>query len=341
MDETLYAGIDIAKAKFDVSFTIDGKECIYYETIENDISGFKKLIKEIKKIQKKFKMNKVHICMEATGIYHCGLCEYLQEHSDHIVSAVNPVQTKSFSKSHLLRTKNDKADSMMLAQYAFFLKPKASIKLPENIKKLRTLVRYQDTLLNSRTQEINRLKSCLDKNIHRMIQKSIDFIEKQIEEITAAIKEMIKEDEFLSTNIKLLKTVDGIGDKAAWVILSEIKTDSLENISPKAQAAHAGLSPREFSSGSSVRGRTHISKTGNSNLRKVLYLPALGCLKHENHFTPFYKRLIKNGKSHRQAQIAVMRKMLCIASAVLKNQTPFDRNWAEKVQEEYKLKNAA
>ena len=67
--KVLYAGIDIAKAKFDVSVTIDGEERIYYETIQNEKGGFKKLVKELKKLQKKFKIKKVHICMDATGIF--------------------------------------------------------------------------------------------------------------------------------------------------------------------------------------------------------------------------------------------------------------------------------
>ena len=68
-ERVLYVGVDVAKAKFDVSFTMDGDECIYYETIENNKGGFKKLVKEIKKIQKKCKAKKAHICMESTGIF--------------------------------------------------------------------------------------------------------------------------------------------------------------------------------------------------------------------------------------------------------------------------------
>jgi len=334
MTKTLYVGIDVAKDKFDVTFSVDGSEFFNHQTITNDTGGFKKLRKEAKKLQLKFKTEKAHYCMEATGIYHCGLCEFLQERSDQ-VSVINPVRTKSFSKSLLLRTKNDKVDSQMLAQYAFILKPPATPKTPTIIKEFRALIRYQESLTTDRTREISRFKSSLDKDIQKLIQKRINFTEKQIEEIQEKINKLISENDFLKTQIKLLKTVDGIGDKVAWKMLSELKYDSFENISPKAQVAHAGLSPREYSSGSSVKGRSHISKMGNRDLRKVLYLPALGCLKKENHFTPFYHRLIANGKSHRQAQVAVMRKMVLTASAVLKNQEPFDPNWAKKAQEKY------
>lgn len=334
-EKVLYVGIDVAKAKFDVSFTIDGKECIYYQTIENEKGGFKKLVKEIKKIQKKIKVKKVHICMENTGIYHCELCEYLQKYSALIVSVVHPVRSKSFSKSLLIRTKNDKTDSMMLAQYAYTNKPKATPKLPENLKKFRTLVRYQNSLIKLINQAQGQIEACKDEEIEVLIKQNIEFLNQQKKSVIDKIETMIKSDEFLTKQLNLLKTVDGIGDKSAWVILAELKFDSIENLSPKAQVCNAGLSPRRFDSGSSVRGRSHISKMGKSLIRKVMFMPSLGCTKHENYFTSFYNRLRKNGKTHRQAQVAVMRKMLHTACGVLKNQTSFDKDWAKKTQEKY------
>ena len=334
-EKVLYVGIDVAKAKFDVSFTIDGTTCIYYQTIENEEGGFKKLVKEIKKIQKKCKVKKAHICMEATGIYHCGLCEYLQEHSDLIVSVVHPVQSKSFSRSHLIRTKNDKIDSMILAQYGFTNKPKPISKLPKNIKQLRTLVRYENSLVKLINQAHGQLEGCLDKEEEKLINQHLKFLEEQKIYVIEKIQNLIKEDEFLNKQIKLLKTVDGIGDKSAWIILAELKFDSIENLSPKAQICNAGLSPRKFDSGSSIKGRSHISKMGNKLIRKVLFMPALRCTKSANHFTPFYNRLRKNGKTHRQAQVAVMRKMLYVACGVLKNQVPFDKDWSKKTQKNY------
>lgn len=334
--KTLYVGIDIAKAKFDAAFTIDGIETFAHQVITNDMDGFKKLLKETKKISKNFKTTNVHFCMEATGIYHCGLCEYLQEHSDQIISVVNPIRTKSFSKSLMLRTKNDKVDSSMLAQYAYLHKPPKTPKTPENIKHFRALVRYQNTLVYTRTQEIARLKSSLNKEVQKLIQKKISFIEKQIEEVIESLQNLIKSDEFLSKQIKLLKTIPAIGDKVAWKLLSELKFDSIENISPKAQVAHAGLSPREFSSGACVKSRTHISRMGNAETRRVLFLPALGCIKNPNYFSEFYVRLINNGKPKKVAITAVMRKIVLTASAVIKNQQPFDPNWALKTQQKYK-----
>ena len=207
----LYAGIDISKDKFDVSYTTDGQNTFEYSTFTNDLKGIKKFFKQAEKIMLKQECDKIHFCMEATGIYHCELCEFLQD-SAHIVSVVNPLKTKSFSKSLLLRTKNDKVDSAMLAQYVFLHNPSRTPKLPETIKKFRSLVRYKETLIESRTQEIGRLKSSLDSEVKKLINKKILFIEKQTKEVISKIQDLIKEDEFLQKQVNLLKTVDGIGD---------------------------------------------------------------------------------------------------------------------------------
>lgn len=330
----LYAGIDVSKDKFDVSFTTDGKRIFNYAVFINEKKGIKSFFKKALGLMKKENCNKIHFVMESTGIYHCGLCEYLQEHSDHIVSVINPVQTKSFSKSLMLRTKNDKVDSSMSAQYGFYHNPKPTPKMPETLKHFRSLVRLRDALIEERTRKIAQLKSSLDKRVQNYFERSIKFTEKEIEKLENEIKELIKNDDYLNRQISLLKTVDAIGDTTAWKLLSEVKVNA-ENINPKAQAANAGLTPREFSSGSSVRGRTHISRMGNRSIRKSLYLPALSCIKNRNYFYGFYNRLVENGKPKKSAVTAVMRKILVTAMGVLKNQQPFAPDWAEKTRKEY------
>lgn len=333
----LYVGIDVAKDKFDVSYTVDGQNIFGYSTFANEKKGIKKFFKQAESILKKQNLQDIHFCMEATGIYHCELCEYLQN-SAHIVSVVNPVRTKAFSKSLQLRTKNDKVDSQMIVYYAYLHNPPKTPKLPDTIKKFRSLVRYKETLVESRTQEIARLKSSLDSDVKQLINKKILFIEKQTRETIAKIQNLIKENKFLNTQMKLLTSVDCVGERVAWVILAEFKFEDIESISPKAMVAHAGLSPREHSSGSCVKGRSHISRMGNASLRKILFLPALGCVKNSNYFSNFYLHLVERGKPKKVAITAVMRKILLISMGVLKNQVPFDPNWAEKVREEYNAK---
>ena len=138
-----------------------------------------------------------------------------------------------------------------------------------------------------------------------------------------------------------MKSVDGISDKLAWKMLAELKFEDITEISPKAQVAHAGLSTREFSSGACVRVRTHISRMGNSDMRKLLFMPALSCTRYDNYFSKFYFHLLEQGKPKKVAVVAVMRKMLLTAMGVLKNQQPFDPNWSKKVQENYQSRLTA
>ena len=152
------------------------------------------------------------------------------------------------------------------------------------------------------------------------------------------IQTIVKENEFLSRNFELLTTIDGISFNVAWRILAELNYETINDITPKSLVAHAGLSPRENSSGSSVNGRTCISKMGKSDLRKIMYMPALSCIRHNSYFTSFYLHLLEQGKPKKVAIVAVMRKMILTAMGVLRNQKPFDPNWAKKVQANFQKK---
>ena len=295
----LCVGIDVAKSKFDVMYTIDGENYFGYSTFPNDKKGIKKFVKQAEKFLKQEKCEQIHFCMEATGIYHCELCEYLQN-SAHKVSVVNPVRTKSFSKSLQLRTKNDKVDSQMIAHYTFLYNPTQTPKVPKELQHFRRLVKFKETLVEDRAKELMRIKSALDADVKQLINKRINFLEKQIKE-------------------------------------TMYKIETINDITPKSLVAHAGLSPRENSSGDKY-GKVTISKIGKSDLRKIMYMPALSCIRHDNYFTDFYLHLVEKGKAKKVAITAVMRKMILTAMGVLRNQEPFDPNWAKKVQAKYQEK---
>ena len=164
-----------------------------------------------------------------------------------------------------------------------------------------------------------------------------ETVEKQIKETMYKIETIGKDNEFLSRNFNLLITVDGINFNVAWRILAELNYETINDITPKSLVAHAGLSPRENSSGDKY-GKVTISKIGKSDLRKIMYMPALSCIRHDNYFTNFYLHLVEKGKAKKVAITAVMRKMILTAMGVLRNQEPFDPNWAKKVQAKYQEK---
>ena len=135
----LYSGIDVSKDKLDIAIALNGKEIISTATFNNNLQGFKKLFSWVKKQVKGY--SRIHFCMESTGIYHEEIAEFLQEQNNTIVSVINPYQSKSFAASRFIRTKNDKVDAKVLAFFCAITQPNEAVKLPDEVKKHRRLVK--------------------------------------------------------------------------------------------------------------------------------------------------------------------------------------------------------
>jgi transposase len=120
----------------------------------------------------------------------------------------------------------------------------------------------------------------------------------------------------------LLISIPGIGEQTAALLLAEMGfLDTYDHA--RQLAAHAGLTPCEFSSGSSVKGKPRLSLVGNSRLRKALYLPAVCAMRHNPLLKAFAQRLLARGKLKMQVIGALMRKLLPLAYGILKSQQPF------------------
>lgn len=329
MSKTLYAGIDVSKDKLDVALTQDGKGIISTATFLNSLSGFKKLFSWIKKHSKAY----IHFCIEATGIYHEEIVEYLQDQESVIVSVINPFQSKSFANARLLRTKTDKVDAALLACYCATYRPIAAVRTPEETKTLRKLTRFLNSLIEERARQKTKLHSVKNDDVANVVKATINFHSQNISQIEQKIKELIKSCSKLKHQVNLLKSIKGINDRTAWQILSELHIEDGEHINSKAQVAHAGLAPKQFQSGSSVNGKPKICKTGNRRLRQALYMPSLSALRFNKHLSEFYHHLLSKGKLKMVALIAVMRKLLVLAIGILNNDKPFDENWNSKYQE--------
>ena len=329
----IYSGIDVSKDKLDIALTKDGINIISTATFQNSLLGFQRLSSWIKKRSKDFAS--IHFCIEATGIYHEEIAEYLQEQENTIVSVINPFQAKSFANSRLLRTKTDRVDAALLSCYCAISKPRETVKTSAEIKTLRKLVRYLNTLIEERAKQKTRLHSVKNEDVANVVKATIKFYSQSISQMELKIKEHIKKFSKLNHQVKLLKSIKGIADRTSWQILAELHAGN--TICAKAQVAHAGLAPRQFQSGSSMNGKPRICKTGNHRLRKALYMPAMSALRHNRQLSEFYHRLISKGELKMVALVAVMRKLLVIAIGILNNNMPFDENWVSKYQQNFAL----
>jgi len=312
---TAILGIDVAKNKFDVALFRNGK--YKNKSFENRPPGFEALVVWLKQND----VTSVHACMEATGSYGDTLARFLFE-AGHKVSVVNPARIKAYGKSELLRTKNDKTDAKLIARFCEAHKPLAWQPDPPEIEHLRMLGRRRDALIGMRTQEVNRLGGP-DASVIESVQKVIAFLNEEIELITKAIREHINKHNGLRKKRDLLKSIPGVGDVTVEAILSEVNGfegfDTVEQV-----VAYMGLSPKEHTSGTSVKGKAALCKIGNARLRKVLYMPTLSAIQHNPFVTALYDRLIAKSKNGMIVACACMKKLVHIIYGVIKNEKPFN-----------------
>jgi transposase len=127
----------------------------------------------------------------------------------------------------------------------------------------------------------------------------------------------------------LLESIPGVGRQTASTALAELPSvDRLPGA--ESAAAYAGLSPREFRSGASVRRRTRLSKAGNARPRKALFLPTQTAVRFNPLHQGFFERLVAAGKPRMQAVGACLRKLVMRCYGVLKNRGAFDPDWTSR-----------
>lgn len=309
-------GIDISKATFDVCLLQDDKRPKTAQ-FDNTAAGFEQLNQWLKAQG----VERVHGCLEATNIYGHGLATYLH-HQGHSVSIVNPARVKGYAKSQLSRTKNDRADAGLIARFCRDLKPSLWQPSAVEVAKLQGFSRRLEALEHMIIQEQNRLDIC-DEEFRADIDAHIQFLNGQVESVKKRLHEHINAHERLANQHQLLTTIAGIGDQTAATVLAEIGTLAVFS-SARQLAAFAGLTPQEFTSGSSVKGKTRLCKIGNPRLRKALYFPALTCIRHCPEMRAFRERLLQAGKTKMQVVGAVMHKLIRIIYGVLKSGQPFE-----------------
>lgn len=313
-------GIDISKAKFDVAILLENNK-VKTKKFDNTRSGFVAFIEWAKKQE----LQVFHACMEATGNYGEALATFLYD-SGITVSVVNPAQVKGFAQSSMSRNKTDRADAILIARFCLAVQPKAWQPDPAHIRELQDLVRRLETLKDMLQQETNRLHVASDK-ITPFIRTVVDKLSNQIEEIKKKIKDHISQHPDLRDKEKLLETIPGIGKATIAQVLAFIGDPSLFK-SAKQLAAFIGLNPRHQQSGTSVNGRSRLSKIGDARLRKAFYMPAIVAKNYNPALKDFAERLRGSGKNTMVIIGAIMRKLVHIIYGVLKSGKPFDARLA-------------
>lgn len=329
------SGIDMAKSSFVAGFTsIDTEHNIRQKrpkTFKNNLSGYVEFLKWIDGLQANdIEMN---FTMEATGVYYEGLAYFLKERGKR-VSVLLPNTVKKFGESLNAKSKTDKIDSKIIGQMGverILPEWKLSSKI---YRELKTLTRERQRLVENRTAVKNQLHAeehtahPLKTAVTRM-KNHIKYLNKQIASIEDELKNKVSKDNFVSEKIKKVTTIPGISFITAVTIVAE--TQGFDNFTSSRQlSSFAGYDIQLKESGK-FKGKTKISKKGNSHIRRAMYMPSLSIIGHSQTYKKIYDRLYEKKENGLIAGTAIQRKLLILIYTLWKNDTEFDDNYQSKV----------
>jgi len=317
-------GIDVGKATL-VVVLLRGAEPLRV-TVDNTPAGHGSLLNWLAKHHRRLAVGQVQVCLEATGTYGDEVAVRLHQ-AGYGVSVVNPARIKAFAERRLSRNKTDAVDAWLIAEFCRTQAPPAWSPPAPEVLTLRRLARHLDDLQTMRQQEVNRLAAGrLDPSIRQRLDAHIAFLDTQIAAVWQDIHDHIDHHPDLKRQRDLLDSIPGIGDISACLLLAELpdlsRFDRAEQL-----AAYAGVTPRQHTSGTSIRGHTRMARQGNPTLRTRLYFPALSAKTHNPLIRPLAQRLKDQGHCALSIIVAAMRKLLHQIFGILKSGQPFDPNF--------------
>lgn len=315
------AGIDVSAKTLHVA--IRGHDgAIQAFDVKNDPAGHAEIVKRLTTGSKKGR-----VTVEATGSYHLDLAIALVE-AGIALMVVNPKAARRFAQAQMRRAKTDAVDSLVLLDFCERMPfvPWSSPRRP--LLELRCVARRLHDLNVQRTAELNRLHAVETTDttpdaVRDDLRVSIQSLEARFERMLTQAVSAIKQDPALERAYRHITLIQGIKDRSAVALLGELTLLPSE-MTAREVTAHAGLDPRPYESGTSVKGRRGISKVGNARLRAALHMPALVACQHCPPFRDLYQRLVAKGKLKMVALVAVARRILEIVWYLLQNDVPFD-----------------
>ena len=310
-------GIDISKLDFSVCLAslLPSGKCLFskVEKFSNNRNGFNQLLKWSRKMGD----STIFSCfvMEATGVYYEALAYHLHKLKKP-VSVLLPNKVKHFAKSLNIATKTDSIDARIISRLGVERQLQTWTPPSPVFKKLRDLTRLCSDLKQECTVYKNR-NECVScgVDVHPFIKKTntrlLSELKKQIKKCEQEILKLIKSEPWLLEKVNKLSTIKGVGFVAITTIIAETQGFALIK-NRKQLASYAGYDIVEKESGTSVKGRTRISKRGNSRIRASLHFPALVASRYNSELKQDYLRIIENKPSKMIGITALQRKLLLL-----------------------------
>ena len=214
-------------------------------------------------------------------------------------------------------------DSAMLARTGMLLEPDVRPIISETLDKLRDLSLARQALIKDRTAAKNRQKVLRVLLLQKQNTQRLRQIESQLKAIHTTIETLVRSNEDLKSRANILVSIPGISTLTAHTFLSDMP--ELGTLDARQVASLAGLAPVTRESGT-WKGRSFI-RGGRARLRQALYMPALAACRFNPDYKIKYAQMKAAGKPSKVAITAVMRKLIVLANALIRDR----RYWTPKM----------
>jgi transposase len=316
---SFFTGIDVSKLWLDIAVLSATDGIVHQTRINNNVKDIRAFLKGLKK-QLKAEITEHLFCMEHTGKYgHDFLTASALEKAKVWVEL--PIQIKR--SQGLVRGKTDQWDAARIAQYAYRFADKAVFWKPadKTIQDIKELQVKRSQLVKAHSQLTQENKN------DPLFKKPLLALKQAIQDIELKMEQLLEKNEVACHQYELLKTVPGIGKQTAMALI--VVTNGFTRLTESRKlSCYAGLAPFPYSSGSSVRGRTKVSKMGDMKLKVLLNLSAWNAIRSITAFKDYFKRKISQGKHKLSVINAVRNKLLALALAVVRRNSPFIKEYS-------------
>ena len=306
--EQMFVGIDVAKDRLDVHVRPSGEAF----SVARDGKGLDELVARLRK------MDVALIVLEATGGFETMVAGALCA-AGLPLAVVNPRQIRDFARATGRLAKTDTLDAAANAHFAEAVQPAPRPVPDAQAQALGELVTRRRQIVEMMAVERNRRGRLTNRRMLKSIDRLLKALQRELSDLEADLDETIRGTPAWRETEDLLKSVPGIGDVVARTLIADLP--ELGTLDRKKIAALVGVAPFNRDSGT-LRGRRTVWG-GRANVRAALYMAALVASRHNPILRRFYLRLLKAGKPKKLALTAVMRKLLTILNAIVRDQTPW------------------
>lgn len=306
--EQVFVGIDVAKDRLDVHVLPSGEAF----AVARDGEGVERLIERLAALAPAL------VVLEATGGYETVVASALAG-AGLPLAVVNPRQIRDFARALGRLAKTDALDAQAIALFAERIHPEPRPLADAEARALAELVQRRRQIVEMMTAERNRRQRLGGKRMARRIDAHLAWLQKELSALEADLGDAIRGTPAWREAEDLLTSVPGVGDKLARTLIADLP--ELGRLDRKQIAALVGVAPLNRDSGT-MRGK-RTAWGGRAKVRAVLYMAALVAAHHNPVLARFYRRLLAAGKAKKLALAAVMRKLLTILNAILRDKTPW------------------